>query len=51
MIKLRIRLVVHMVRKRAKRKAYRILVGKFEGKEGLEDQSLDMTKSNETGLK
>jgi len=44
MIKLRIRLAVHMVCKGARRKAYRILVGKSEGKEGLEDQSLDMTK-------
>jgi hypothetical protein len=33
-----------MARKGAKRKVYRILVGKAEGKEGLEDQSLDMMK-------
>jgi hypothetical protein len=43
-IKLKIRLVVHMAQKGGKREAYRILVGKPEGKEGLEDQSPDMTK-------
>jgi len=43
-IKLRMRLVVYMARKGAKRKVYRVLVGKPEGKEGLEDQSLDMKK-------
>jgi hypothetical protein len=44
MIKLRIRLVVRMARKGEKGKAYRILVVKPEEGEGLEDQSLDMTK-------
>ena len=43
-IKLRMRLVVYMARKGAKRKVYRVLEGKPEGKEGLEDQSLDMKK-------
>lgn len=33
-----------MARKGAMRKVYKIFVGKPEGKEGLEDQSLDMTE-------